>query len=55
MSVGSEKEKGGDEDYTHRTSERPYVRLKTDFTPREGFRWLNVFRCVEGRGGCLTS
>ena len=55
MSVGGKKEKGGDEGYTHRTSERPYVQLGIDFTPCEGFRWLNVFRCVEGCGGCLAS
>ena len=42
-------------DYTHHTSEHPYVRLKTDFIPREGFWRLNIFRCFEGRGSCLTS
>ena len=39
---------------THCTSERPDVRAEIDFTPCEGFWWLNVFRCVEGDGGCLA-
>ena len=42
-------------DRTHCASKGPHVRLNTNFTPCEGFWWLNDFRCIESCGSGLAS
>ena len=42
-------------DKTHCTSKHPHVRFNIDVTSCQCFRWLYVFRCVEGSGRCRAS